>query len=769
MSAISNLPDDLKEIHKQLKEEEAKLAKDIGALLQNVAVHENEVRELKQGLPDRSLLLSDLEELNKTINYTLNLSQNVSSKVRKMEIVKNRVAECLHRVGDIADLKSCTESIQEALDNEEYENAALIVQRFLKIDEREVRRSVSISESNDPVSDGGAKAQLTASSMEDAFKKLHEAKRKLQRIVLDKFDEAVRGEDVASVERFFKLFPFLNQEKEGLVRFSRYLSDKLAKDIKKTKQQSSETESVVYETPPEQLGHLFNVIARTIDVHQPLVETYYKHGNLLYVIEELQKSCDRRARDIIEKFKKDRDFDVVINVVNKCMKNINQQSSWTTSSSNLKVDTRELDKLLMEIILVTSRCDTYLKFVRKRINEDFLIAHPDGASAESKSAQERLEKFIRNCDLSRLMQELNGNYVQLEEYFLHETTSKAIELDEEHTNEYLSSEVVNEDFNSGNLTSHILDDVFFILKKCIRRASSGGNIDVVCAIINHSITTIDTIYYDALNERVKYGFPSTISNVAANFDLSQAYNTLQSGRVFHSSSDIEKTRKVFLIGVNDVDQSIEYIKTLKKIVKEEVSKSILLNSSNCGSNQSGKLDSCLTDLTALTGKFQQLVNYSITQINVTLIKPITKSWVESFLSIDQASDKDSGEEVDESDLTHLYQFTSSFMINSENVIKLIKPQLTDSNYNLLIVIFATDVATRLETAIFKCFYNKVTPYFTFMNELIHLLLLAVIGIEIGSGRSRDYKLHNFINHAIYPRQVHKIEASNIPYKCGHDK
>ena len=291
---------------------------------------------------------------------------------------------------------------------------------------------------------------------------------------------------------------------------------------------------------------------------------------------------------------------------------------------------------------------------------------------------------------------------------MHETTSKAIELDEEHTNEYLNSEVVNEDFNSGNLTSHILDDVFFILKKCIRRANSGGNIDVVCAIINHSITIIDTIYYDALNERVKYGFPSTISNVAANFDLSQAYNTLQSGRVFHSSSDIEKTKKLFLIGVNDLDQSIEYIKTLKKIVKEEVSKSIINSGSVINSsNQSGKLDSCLTDLTSLTGKFQQLVNYSVTQINVTLIKPMTKSWVESFLSLDQASNSVEVEEVDESDLSRLYPFTTSFMINTENVLKSVRPQLTEVNYNLLIIIFATDVSTRFETAIHKCFYNKV--------------------------------------------------------------
>ena len=62
---------------------------------------------------------------------------------------------------DIVDLKTCTDGIQSALDNEEYENAALIVQRFLKIDEEEIRRS-----------------SLSKSSLDEAFTKLHDAKEK---------------------------------------------------------------------------------------------------------------------------------------------------------------------------------------------------------------------------------------------------------------------------------------------------------------------------------------------------------------------------------------------------------------------------------------------------------------------------------------------------------------------------------------------------------------------------------------------------------------
>lgn len=61
------------------------------------------------------------------------------------------------------------------------------------------------------------------SSLDEAFDKLHEAETQLKAIVMRKFDEAVRDEDVASVERFFKIFPLLNQHNEGLKKFSTYL------------------------------------------------------------------------------------------------------------------------------------------------------------------------------------------------------------------------------------------------------------------------------------------------------------------------------------------------------------------------------------------------------------------------------------------------------------------------------------------------------------------------------------------------------------------
>ena len=64
-----------------------------------------------------------------------------------------------------------------------------------------------------------------------------------------------------------------------------------------------------------------------------------------------------------------------------------------------------------------------------------------------------IDQFVVNCELSRQMQELIGSYIMMEEYFMREMVLKAVSMD-------MSEE--------GSLTSSMVDDAFFIVKKCVR-------------------------------------------------------------------------------------------------------------------------------------------------------------------------------------------------------------------------------------------------------------------------------------------------------------
>ncbi len=55
-------------------------------------------------------------------------------QVSLLDVAKCRVVDCLQRVGDLRDLRLCTDGVQTALDQEDYEQAAQHIHRFLTLD-----------------------------------------------------------------------------------------------------------------------------------------------------------------------------------------------------------------------------------------------------------------------------------------------------------------------------------------------------------------------------------------------------------------------------------------------------------------------------------------------------------------------------------------------------------------------------------------------------------------------------------------------------------
>lgn len=64
-----------------------------------------------------------------------------------------------------------------------------------------------------------------------------------------------------------------------------------------------------------------------------------------------------------------------------------------------------------------------------------------------------LNEIIQKSEMNRQMQEMLGVYLLFERYFMEESVIKAIALD---------------NHEPGQLYSSMVDDVFFIVRKCIR-------------------------------------------------------------------------------------------------------------------------------------------------------------------------------------------------------------------------------------------------------------------------------------------------------------
>ena len=165
------------------------------------------------------------------------------------------------------------------------------------------------------------------------------------------------------------------------------------------------------------------------------------------------------------------------------------------------------------------------------------------------------EMTINNSELAHGMQELLGAYLALERYFLEESVNKALGIDA---------------LDPDQQTSSMVDDVFFIVQKCVRyvycqiyaydmyiienyneynkkclhrRAMSSWSIDGVCAVVNMACGILEGEFANRLRNRLRQGYP------AGYLDLAQAYSALQTsiqhGRL--QTSDTECARLMFLV------------------------------------------------------------------------------------------------------------------------------------------------------------------------------------------------------------------------------
>lgn len=94
------------------------------------------------------------------------------------------------------------------------------------------------------------------------------------------------------------------------------------------------------------------------------------------------------------------------------------------------------------------------------------------------------------------------------------------------------------------LTSSMVDDAFFVIKKCVRRALSSSSVDGVCAMLNHANSVLEQDFREILYAKLRLGFPS-------GFDITQAYNlvqtSLQQGKLQYGDVETQRAKIAFLV------------------------------------------------------------------------------------------------------------------------------------------------------------------------------------------------------------------------------
>ncbi|KAM6063870.1 conserved oligomeric Golgi complex subunit 4 isoform 1-T1 [Theristicus caerulescens] len=669
MERIQSLTDlaDLETAYSRLCEEEKVVQEELDALLEQQSTIENKMVALHRMGPNLQLIEGDAQQLAGMITFTCNLAENVSSKVRQLDLAKNRLYQAIQRADDILDLKFCMDGVQTALRNEDYEQAAAHIHRYLSLDK-------SVIELSRQGKEGGI--------IDANLKLLQEAEQRLKTIVTEKFDTAMKQGDLPQVERFFKIFPLLRLHEEGLSKFSEYLCKQVANKAEENLQlvmgtdMSDRRAAVIF---ADTLTLLFEGIARIVETHQPIVETYYGPGRLYTLIKHLQVECDRQVEKVVDKFIKERDYHRQFQQV---------QNSMMRSSAE-KIEPRELDPILTEVTLMNARSELYLRFIKRRIISDFEVGDSMASEEVKQEHQKYLDKLLNNSLLSCTMQELIGYYITMEEYFMRETVNKAVAMDS---------------YEKGQLTSSMVDDVFYIVKKCIGRALSSSSIDCLCAMINHSTTELESDFREVLYNKLKQGFPATTfqdfqRGVTSAVNI--MHSSLQQGKF--DTKGIESTdeaKQSFLVTLNNVEVCSENIMTLKKTLESDCSK--LLSQGFGGEQAQAKIDSCLSDMAAVSNKFRDLLQEGLNELNSTAIKPQVKPWINLFLSISHNIEEEEFSDYEAND-----PWVQQFIVNLEQQMTEFKAGLSPVIYDTLTGLMTSLIAIELEKVLLKSTFSRL--------------------------------------------------------------
>ncbi|XP_033475775.1 conserved oligomeric Golgi complex subunit 4 [Epinephelus lanceolatus] len=664
ISALTEL-EDLERVYRQLCAEEKEVDAELDRLVGQEGTIHTKMLALQRMGPNLQLIGGDASQLSGMITFTCSLAENVSRKVRQLDLAKTRLYNVIQRADDILDLKFCTDGVQTALRNEDYEQAAAHIHRYLSLDQSVIELSRQGEES---------------SAVDASLVMLQEAEQKLKVIVAEKLDEAVAAVDLAQVERFFKIFPLLGLHQQGLARFGQYLCTQLASKAEENLVLATGGDLGEKRAPlvfADTLTLLLEGIARVVETHQPIVETYYGPGHLYTLITHLQQECDQQAQKIVDKFIQQRGYHNKFQVV---------QSSMIKSMPGERIEPRELDPVLTEVTLMNARAELYLRFLRRRMLADFEVG--DSQSGATQEHQQNVEKLLKYCLLSTTMQELIGYYIPMEEYYMRESVNKAVTMDT---------------YEKGQLTSSMVDDCFYIVKKCISRALSSSSIDCLCAMINHANSVLESDFREVLYNKLRQGFPATTlqdiqRGVSSAVSLMQS--SLQQGKF--NTMGIESTenaKAAFLVTLNNVEVCSENITTLKRNLENDCSK---LFSQGAGSGDQAKIESCLSDLVNTSAKFKDLLQEGLTELNTTAIKPQVKPWISSFLSISHNIEEEEFNDYEAND-----PWVQQLIVNLEQLMAEFKTALSPVIYDTLTSLMTSLISIEMEKTVLKCSFSRL--------------------------------------------------------------
>ncbi|KAK6918694.1 Conserved oligomeric Golgi complex, subunit 4 [Dillenia turbinata] len=572
------------------------------------------------------IVRADSDYMLSNVRSTCDLADQVSGKVRELDLAQSRVNSTLLRIDAIVERANCIDGVKRALETEDFEFAAGYVQTFLQIDSK--------------YRDSGS----------DQTEQLMASKKQLESIVRRRLSAAIDRRDHPSILRFVRLFSPLNLEEEGLQSYVGYLKKVIAM---RSRLQFEHLIEIMEQNPsgPNRvdfvgcLTDLFKDIVVAIEENDEILRSLCGEDGVVYAIIELQEECDSRGSLILKNYMEYRKLGRLASEINSYSKNL------LAVGASEGPDPREIELYLQEILLLTQLGEDYTEFMLSKIKR---------LSSVDPEVGSRATRSFRSGSFSRVAQDITGFYVILEEFFMVENVRKAINIDE-HV--------------PDSLTTSMVDDVFYVLQSCCRRAISTSNINSVLAVLSGTINLLSNEYQEALQQKIRE------PNLGA--------------KLFLGGVGVQKTGTEIATALNNMDVSSDYVLKLWHEIEEQ-----------CGEvfpapADREKVKSCLSELGEMSNNFKQALNAGMEQLVATVtprIRPVLDNVGTISYELSEAEYADN--EVND-------PWVQRLLHSVENNVAWLLPLMTANNYDSFVHLVIDFIAKRLEVIMMQKRFNQL--------------------------------------------------------------
>ena len=564
------------------------------------------------------------------------IAEKVSSKVKELDLAQGRVQETINRINTIVDRANCINGVSAALQSGDFEAAAEYVETFERVS-------------------SGSSAKITGQSGgEEQRESIATSKKELTEIIRSRFSQAAEKSDHTQVLRFARLFKPLGLREEGLKHFTSYLRAAVGGRAREDYNALSDAmaASTGQDSAVDFVGtvtNLFKDLAVAVEENEEFIQSAFGGNALEEAIAQLQQECDQRGVQLLKRFTE--------------FRRIPQLLAQVREGSSDSVAPRQVEVFLEEMLMFSQRNEEYVNFMLGK-----LLASNSGGPGESPGRRIKnrsLENLFRASEFSKKIQEIVSHYIMLEEFFMVENVKLAISIDEHSTD---------------SLTSSVVDDTFFILQKCARRAVATANVQCACAALNHVNILLSNQYLQALRNKAEQAIRQ----------YNQACSTTNQA-TGGAAPDIS----ISAIALNNMDVSADYAHKLR-VELESVCGDVFT-----APNDREKIKMCLGELAESSASFKQATSNELDSLSLSFIQKV-KSSLETIGSLNYDMSEDEYAQVEMND-----PWVQPLMYTVDMILDGLPMLLSPNMYDSLVHLLVDFVVSRVEALVMHKRFNQL--------------------------------------------------------------